>query len=123
VLVVDDDDASREVVVVCLEGREATVLTASSAPQALAILERDHIDVLLADIAMPGQDGYELIRRVRTMSAPRVASIPAAALTAFARREDRDKALRAGFQEHLAKPISVTSVVETVANLAGINLT
>ncbi len=105
VLVVDDDAESRAIVAEYLANQEATVLTASSAREALETLERDHVDVLLADIAMPDEDGYALIRRVRASTAFETASIPAAALTSFAREEDRQQALEAGFQLHLAKPI------------------
>ena len=81
------------------------------------MLKREPVDVLLADIAMPGEDGYSLIRKLRALRAPGAAVIPAAALTAFAREEDRAAALRAGFQMHLAKPIDVGSLVAAVAEL------
>jgi len=85
VIVVDDDDAGRDVVAMHLEARAATVVSAASALEALAILEREPFDVMLIDIAMPEHDGYELIRTVRSMPQGRTAAIPAAALTAFAR--------------------------------------
>jgi CheY-like chemotaxis protein/two-component sensor histidine kinase len=116
VLVVDDDDESRLVVAAHLENHHARILTATSAAAALDILQREQVDVLLADVAMPGEDGYSLIRKLRAM--PRTASIPAAALTAFARNEDRERALEAGFQLHMAKPIDVRSLVAAVAKLA-----
>ena len=96
------------------------VLTASSAAQAFDLLQRIHVDVLLADVAMPGEDGYQLVRRIRASSASAIASIPAAALTAFARDEDRQQALRAGFQVHLAKPVDGRSLVAAVADLGKI---
>jgi CheY-like chemotaxis protein len=74
--------------------------------------------VLLADIAMPGEDGYSLIRRVRALADGAAASIPAAALTAFARKEDRQQALQSGFQIHLAKPVDARELVAAVATLA-----
>jgi signal transduction histidine kinase/CheY-like chemotaxis protein len=117
VLVVDDDDESRSVVTAYLESHGASVLTAESASQAIEILQRDHVDVLLADVAMPGEDGYTLIRRLRSMEASRASAIPAAALTAFAREEDRQEALQAGFQIHLAKPIDAGALVSAVAAL------
>ena len=117
VLVVDDDGDSREVVSAYLEAHHARVMTAASAADALALLQRDRMDVLLADIAMPGEDGYALIRQVRALAVPATAAIPAAALTAFAREEDRAAALHAGFQMHLAKPIDVGSLVAAVAAL------
>jgi signal transduction histidine kinase/CheY-like chemotaxis protein len=116
VLVVDDDMESREVVAASLQSYEAVVTTATSASQAIDVLQREHIDVLLADIAMPGEDGYALIRRLRALNVE-AASIPAAALTALARDEDRQQALEAGFQLHLAKPIDVASLVSAVASL------
>jgi CheY-like chemotaxis protein len=116
VLVVDDDYESREVVAAHLASRQALVLTAESAAQALETLQREHVDVLLADIAMPGEDGYSLIRRIRALDAS-AASIPAAALTALARDEDRKQVLDAGFQLHLAKPIDGRSLIAAVASL------
>jgi CheY-like chemotaxis protein len=117
VLVVDDDEQSREVVAAHLQHRRATVLVAASAAQALDLLERERIDVLLADIAMPDVDGYGLIRRVRSLSIADKASVPAAALTAFAREQDREQALQAGFQMHLSKPIDERSLVAAVTRL------
>jgi CheY-like chemotaxis protein/two-component sensor histidine kinase len=119
VLVVDDDDRGREIVAEYLDVRHATVLTAGSAAEALEVLQRTHVDGLLADIAMPGQDGYELIRKVRGMHRGGASSIPAAALTAFARAEDRRKVFEAGFQMHLTKPISLQTLIDAVARLSG----
>ncbi len=118
VLVVDDDRESREVVAECLVQQGAQVHGAASAADAYDILIRERPDVLLADIAMPGEDGYAFIRRIRAGAVPGCASIPAAALTAFARDEDRQLALHAGFQMHLPKPISSGAVVGAVADLA-----
>jgi len=117
VMVVDDDDESRHVVAAHLESCDATVLTAGSAAEAMRLLQQNDVHVLLADIAMPGEDGYSLIRRLRTLDAA-VASVPAAALTAFAREEDRQEALDAGFQLHLSKPIDANSLIAAVATLA-----
>jgi signal transduction histidine kinase/ActR/RegA family two-component response regulator len=119
VLVVDDDEQSRLVVAAHLEAYHAAVMTAPSAAAALDILAHHHVDVLLADIAMPGEDGYSLIRKLRAFHSPAIASIPAAALTAFARNEDRQQALEAGFQLHLAKPIDAEALVGAVATLGG----
>jgi len=120
VLVVDDDPASREVIAAYLESRRAQVTTADSAASALDRIAASPVDVLVADIAMPGEDGYSLVRRLRTMPGP-PASIPAIALTAFARAEDRQQALRAGFQLHLAKPIDAQALVSAVASLGRLN--
>ena len=121
VLVVDDDEQSRDVVAAHLHGRHAAVLTASSAAEALEMMQSRRVDVLLADIGMPGEDGYALIEKVRRAEASQVSAIPAAALTAFARDEDRQRALKAGFQLHLAKPIDPRSLVAAVANLRRLN--
>ena len=117
VLVIDDDPESRDVVAAHLHGCHAAVSTAPSAADGFELLQREHFDVLLADIGMPGEDGYSLIQRVRTLCPPDSASIPAAALTAFAREEDRECALRAGFQLHLTKPIDASALVAAVAAL------
>jgi signal transduction histidine kinase/ActR/RegA family two-component response regulator len=117
VLVVDDDEDSRAVVVAHLENHQATVLTAASAAEALDLLQREHVDVLLADVAMPGEDGYSLLRKVRALPACRASAVAAAALTAFAREEDRQQALQAGFQMHLTKPIDAGSLVAAVVAL------
>ncbi len=121
VLVVDDDEESREVVAAHLTSRHATVGTAASAKEAFEMLQRQHFDVLLADVAMPGEDGYSLIRKVRSLGA-RLASIPAAALTALARDEDRQQALNAGFQLHLSKPIDSRSLIAAVASLGRVEM-
>jgi signal transduction histidine kinase/CheY-like chemotaxis protein len=117
VMVVDDDDESRHVVAAHLESCEATVLTAASAAEAFDLLQQHTVHVLLADIAMPGEDGYSLIRRLRALHTS-ISSVPAAALTAFAREEDRQEALDAGFQLHLSKPIDAGSLIAAVATLA-----
>ena len=117
VLIVDDDDATRQVVAAQLESHRAKTSSAASAAQAFDMLQHEHFDVLLADIAMPGEDGYALIKKVRASAGSTAASIPAAALTAFARDEDRQQALRAGFQLHLAKPIDARSLIAAVATL------
>ena len=117
VLVVDDDEDSRQVVSAYLEAHHATVQAVASAADALDVLQRESVDVLLADVAMPGEDGYSLIRRLRALPTSQAATIPAAALTAFAREEDRVAALDAGFQMHLTKPIDAVSLVAAVAAL------
>jgi CheY-like chemotaxis protein len=81
------------------------------------VLQHERIDVLLADIAMPDEDGYSLLRRVRALQPAAAARIPAAALTALARADDRRRALRAGFQLHMSKPIEAASLVAAVSEL------
>jgi signal transduction histidine kinase/ActR/RegA family two-component response regulator len=117
VLVVDDDAESRDIVAEYLTGQQALVLTAASAVQAFDVLRREHVDVLLADIAMPEEDGYSLIRRIRASPSGETATIPAAALTSFARDEDRQHALEAGFHLHVAKPVDPRRLVEAIATL------
>jgi CheY-like chemotaxis protein len=117
VLVVDDDEASREVIAVHLQCAHATVITASSAARAFDILRERAVDVVLADIGMPEEDGYSFIRRVRAGTLPHRSLIPAAALTAFAREEDRRQAVDAGFQLHLPKPVEPQLLIAAVANL------
>jgi signal transduction histidine kinase/CheY-like chemotaxis protein len=116
VLVVDDDLGTREVLTEYLTASSARVVTAMSAAEAIEVLGREHVDVMLADIGMPDEDGYSLIRRVRALNG-RIGGVPAAALTAFARDGDRQQALGAGFQLHLAKPIDAHSLVAAVATL------
>ncbi len=118
VLVVDDEPDARETMRQILEHCNAEVETAGSAAEAIHRLEKWRPDVLLSDIGMPGEDGYELVRRVRELPAERGGRTPAAALTAFARVEDRRRALRAGFQMHLAKPVDIQELATVVVSLA-----
>jgi CheY-like chemotaxis protein len=118
VLVVDDERDAREMVRRVLTSAGAEVVAAGSAPEALDAVERFHPHVLVSDIGMPEQDGYELIRRVR-MLGDGLGNIKAVALTAFARLEDRTRAMLAGFQLHIAKPVEPSELIVTVASLAG----
>lgn len=117
-LVVEDDDDARAMLAEILRGAGAQVLPAASATEALGLLSRERIDLLLSDIGLPQMDGYELIRRVR--SAGRAGrELPAIAVTAFARREDRREALLAGYQVHFAKPLDYDELCAAIASLAG----
>jgi len=118
VLVVDDEADARELIVAIVSPHGAEVATAASADEALARLSSFDADVLLSDIGMPGRDGYELIAAVRASSDPRIRATPAAALTAFARASDRERAIEAGFDAHLAKPIDHDRLVATLVSLA-----
>jgi CheY-like chemotaxis protein len=118
VLVVEDETDMRGMIQLLLEERGARVLAAPSADEALALLDRGP-DILLSDIRLPDVDGYELIRRIRQRE-DALAAIPAVALTAFARAEDRTRALRAGFQGHLSKPFEQTELVVMLASFAEI---
>jgi CheY-like chemotaxis protein len=116
VLVVDDDVENRDALAANLASERAHVLTAGSAAEALEVLKSSRVDVLLSDIAMPLEDGYTLIRKVRALDGA-AAKTPAAALTALARDEDRQQSLDAGFQLHLAKPIDSAALIAAVASL------
>jgi PAS domain S-box-containing protein len=118
VLVVDDDPDARTLLRVLLESARATVHLAASADQGMEQLLSNPVDVLICDIGMPGSDGYTLMRRVRTWQDPRKNEIPAVALTAYARLEDRTQAIHAGFQNHLAKPVEPTELLSVVQSLA-----
>jgi signal transduction histidine kinase/ActR/RegA family two-component response regulator len=119
VLVVDDEADARDLIGVILRGRGATVDVAASAGEALDAIERARPDVVVSDISMPESDGYELIRELRRREAAAAAATPVVALTAYARSEDRERALAAGFQRHLAKPVEPDDLVLAVAQVAG----
>jgi PAS domain S-box-containing protein len=115
VLVVDDESDARHLLRQVLTACGAEVAEAASAAEALRLIESSSPDILVSDIGMPNVDGYDLIRQVRTRLAAK--ALPAAALTAFARSEDRRRALLAGFQTHVAKPVDPAELVAVVASL------
>jgi signal transduction histidine kinase/ActR/RegA family two-component response regulator len=117
VLVVDDEKDARDLIGRALEDRGAEITVAANSHDAMDILERSEIDVLLADIAMPDEDGYALIRRIRSSSTTTFCEIPAAAVTAHARHDERRRALDAGFHAHVAKPVEPLTLVRTVDQL------
>ncbi len=119
VLVVDDEPDARQLLTTMLLQHEAQVIAVSSAPEALVVLQKFQPDVLVSDIGMPQEDGYSLIRKIRALPGEKGGRTPAVALTAYARAEDRTKALNAGFQLHVAKPVNPTELAAVVANLAG----
>jgi PAS domain S-box-containing protein len=116
-LVVDDDADARELLSIILQEAGAEVSTAGSANEAFAAFERQRPDILVSDIGMPDGDGYSLIRRVRLLEGDGGAKVPAVALTAFARAEDRGEALGSGFQAHLPKPIEPGELTAVIAQL------
>lgn len=118
VLVVDDDEDTREALKVILEQNGLKVITASSATDGLQKLERIKPNLLLSDVAMPVEDGYSLIRRVRALPREKGGQTPAAALTAYAGVDDRKSALAAGFQFHISKPIDQERLLEVIAAMA-----
>jgi len=117
VLVVEDNTDTRDFIKVVLEQSGAEVTTVASVSEAMESLAQSSPDVLLSDIGMPGEDGYHLIRQVRDVEQQRGGKIPAIALTAYARLEDRMQALSAGFQMHLSKPVVPSELVQAVAQL------
>jgi CheY-like chemotaxis protein len=119
ILVVDDDDDTRELLTRILERRGAKVIAAGSANEAWAVFEASALDVLLVDIAMPIEDGYSFLRRVRACPPEKGGRVPAAALTARVIIQDRLESLRAGFQSHMAKPVDPEELVEVMVRLAG----
>ncbi len=119
VLVVDDERDSLELVRRLLKDCKADVLLASSAEDGLRLVKENSPDVIVSDIGMPGKDGLEMMRELRARSALQQARIPAIALTAFARSEDRTRAMLAGYQVHLSKPVEPQELLAAVANLAG----
>jgi signal transduction histidine kinase/CheY-like chemotaxis protein len=119
VLVVDDDPDARDLVAYVLERCGMELRVAGSAREALAELETYTPHVVISDIGMPGEDGYALVRSIRTHASEEKRNIPAIALTAFARNEDRTRALVEGFNLHMAKPVEPTALVGAVADLTG----
>ena len=117
VLVVDDEADTRELLRVGVGQCGAEVVTAGSAREALEAIAEERPELLISDIGMPGEDGYELIRKVRALPAAGGGRIPAIALTAYARTEDRLRALRAGYQSHIAKPVELAELVAVMASL------
>lgn len=113
ILVVDDDRDSRDFMIVALEGEGAEVKAARSVAEAMMAIADWQPDLLISDIRMPDTDGYSLIRQFREQ----FASTPAIALTAFARNEDREEALAAGFQRHIPKPVDLMELYDAIATL------
>jgi signal transduction histidine kinase/ActR/RegA family two-component response regulator len=119
VLVVDDEPDAREVTTAVLEERNADVTAVDSSAAALEAIDHAPPDVIVCDIGLPDEDGYVFIRQLRARPAARGGRVPAAALTAYARPEDRARALLAGFQAHVPKPVEPSELVAVVASLAG----
>jgi CheY-like chemotaxis protein len=118
VLVVDDDQDMRDTLQFVLEYYGAEVTVAASVAEALAALERSKPDVLLSGLAMPGESGYDLMRKIAARQ-DAAGALPAAALTSYSREDERERALAAGFRIHLGKPIEPDALVAAVAQLAG----
>ncbi|HVF42845.1 MAG TPA: PAS domain S-box protein [Pyrinomonadaceae bacterium] len=117
ILVVDDEEDTRDLLRTALGGYGAQVLVAATAQEALDIAASEKPDVLVSDIGMPDVDGFELIRRVRELPAESGGGVPAIALTAYARAEDRLRVLRSGYQMHVPKPVEMAELLTVIASL------
>jgi CheY-like chemotaxis protein/anti-sigma regulatory factor (Ser/Thr protein kinase) len=118
VLLVDDDSDTLKLMTTALTRRQANVTAVSSAGEAIQAITQKRPDVLVSDIAMPDEDGYGLIAKVRSLENGQTDSIPAVAITAYAKEEDRARALSSGFQIYLAKPVELTELISVVARAA-----
>ncbi len=119
ILVVDDEEDTRQLLVQSLTFYGATVITAGSAEEAFEAVQDKNPDLMVSDIGMPDEDGYSLIRRIRTLSDNQHRDIPAVALTAFTRAQDRMRALTSGYQNHVAKPVEPDELATVIASLTG----
>lgn len=117
VLVVDDEPDNREFLVAAIAQLGATAAAAASAAEAIELLQQSPPDILVSDIGMPVEDGYSLIRKVRSSESDKIKRLPAVALTAYASEQDRDRAIAAGYDEHLAKPIDPALFAAVLARL------
>jgi signal transduction histidine kinase len=117
VLAVDDDSDSRDMLQIILEQHGARVTTAASAAEALEKIQNVRADVLVSDVGMPGEDGYSLMTKVRALALD-CRAVPSIALTGFAREEDNERAISAGFNKHVAKPVDPGALVREIAALA-----
>jgi signal transduction histidine kinase/ActR/RegA family two-component response regulator len=123
ILIVEDSADDRDWLARTLGAFGALVVAASSVPDAVAALDRDRPDIVISDLRLPGEDGYDLIRRIRSHDRTAGRQTPAIAITAYARVEDRTRALDAGYQMHVPKPVDPDELIAVVASLAGRNLT
>jgi len=119
ILVVDDEPDARELLKRILGEYEAQVEVAASADEAMAAIAAQVPDVLVSDIGMPDEDGYELIRKLRSAPPEKGGLTPAIALTGYASRKDRERALAAGYHQHIAKPIEQADMIDAIAALVG----
>jgi len=119
VLVVDDDETTLEFLAAALSYCGAQVTTVASADEAMTALRRARHDVVLSDIAMPGQDGYWLLREIRQLPDPALRAVPVVATTAYGRVHSREKTAAAGFAGHVAKPVDPDVLCRTIAGAIG----
>jgi CheY-like chemotaxis protein len=120
ILIVEDDDDTREMVSIIFFNAGALVESAASAADGYRVFYSDHPQLLVSDIGMPDEDGYSLMRRIRALQCCEGGDIPAIALSAFTRPEDRMLALRAGFTLHISKPVAPPDLVAAVASVAAL---
>ena len=119
ILLVEDDDDSRKLLGTMLKRYGATVTSTKSAAEALNVFSDEVPDVMVSDIGMPDEDGYQLMRKIRARPAELGGLVPAIALTGYASRKDRERALAAGYQQHMAKPIEQADIIAAIAVLVG----
>jgi CheY-like chemotaxis protein len=121
ILVVDDEADARDLLAIRLRQYGADVITASSAEAAMGALAQEgpRPDLIVSDIAMPGEDGYSLMRRVRALDPEQGGRIPAIAVTAYSRTEDRVQAMTAGFQMHISKPVNASELAHAITSIIG----
>jgi CheY-like chemotaxis protein len=118
VLIVDDELDARELIQEMLVQRDANVITAASAAEGLKLLKAERPDVIISDISMPEKNGYQFIAEVRNLPAEDGGRTPAIALTAFVQMEEKTKAVSAGYQKHLPKPVDAFELVTAITSLA-----
>jgi CheY-like chemotaxis protein len=121
VLIVDDEPDNRDFLMVALEYFGASATAAATAAEAIDILQQSPPHILVSDIGMPAEDGYWLIGKVRSSASDKIKRLPAVALTAYASEEDRDRALAAGYDEHLTKPIDPAFFATVLAKLTNLH--
>jgi CheY-like chemotaxis protein len=119
VLLVEDDDDSRKLLGTMLKRYGAKVTSTKSAAEALDVFSNELPDLLISDIGMPDEDGYELIRKLRERPIDQGGATPAIALTGYASRKDRERALAAGYHKHMAKPVEQAEMIAAIAGLVG----
>lgn len=117
VMIVEDEEDTREMLEHALQSYGASVIVAASAAEALQQIAGNQPDILLSDIELPNMDGYQLLAKIRSEMPENVREIPAVALTAFANAEDKEKSRRAGYQEHISKPIAVPDLISVLARV------
>jgi CheY-like chemotaxis protein len=121
VLVVDDEPDNRQFLIVAIEQLGATATAAATAAEAIDILQQSPPDILVSDIGMPVEDGYSLIRKVRSSASDKINRLPAVALTAYASEQDREQAIGADYNEHLTKPIETALFAAVLAKLTNLH--